>query len=426
MKIFEYLMKSLEGVRLSVKVLVIFFLSSILSFLIIACDEFLPSAPEPNEILNEPIEGLSPSQLAAHLEGDEQFGKIFNTEDGLGPIFVNTSCENCHIADGKGHPFIQLTRFGKMNLDGTFDPMTEYGGPQLQQRSISGYPPEEIYSEATGRSVFMPPAVTGLGLIEAVSDATILALADPDDLNGNGISGVPNYVDPPDYFQSKPGFHIPNNGKYIGRFGRKAGAITILQQVAQAYQQDVGITSDFLPEDLYNHTLGSGTGDKIPDPELSASVIKSVEFYIKTLKPPPRRNQNDADVIGGENIFKQINFSGCHVPKLISGPSEIEALNQKEFYPYTDMLLHDLGPELDDYYTEGTAKTGEWRTIPLWGLGLGKNSQGGKSFFLHDGRAKTIQEAINFHGGEASQTKSNYNNLSDSDKQKLLKFLESL
>jgi CxxC motif-containing protein (DUF1111 family) len=272
----------------------------------------------------------------------------------------------------------------------------------------------------------MPPAVTGLGLIEAIPDATILALADPDDLNGDGISGVPNYVNPPDYFQPEPGFHIENNGKYIGRFGRKAGAITILQQVTQAYQQDIGITSDFLPEDLYNHKLGSGTGDKVPDPELSASIVKSVEFYIRTLKPPPRRNRDDADVIGGENIFKQINCSDCHVSKLVSGPSEIGALNQKEFYPYTDMLLHDLGFELDDYYTEGTAKTSEWRTTPLWGLGLGKSSQGGKSFFLHDGRAKTIEEAINFHNGEALQTRNNYYNLSDSDKQKLLKFLESL
>ena len=398
----------------------------IISIIIISCDEFLPTAPESSEILNEPIEGLTPSQLAAHLKGDEQFGKIFAVGDGLGPIFVNTSCENCHTADGKGHPFIQLTRFGKMNPDGTFDTMTEYGGPQLQQRSIAGYPPEEIFSEATGISVFMPPAVTGLGLIEAVTDAVILAFADPDDFNGDGISGVPNYVDPPDYFQPKPGFHIPNNGKYIGRFGRKAGAITILQQVIQAYHQDIGITSDFLPEDLYNYMIGPGTGDNVPDPEISVSVVKSVEFYIRTLKPPPRRNQDDAEVIEGENIFNQINCSGCHVPTLVSGPSEVEALNQKEFYPYTDMLLHDLGAELDDYYTEGTAKTSEWRTTPLWGLGLGKNSQGGMNFFLHDGRAKTIDEAIFFHGGEALNSRIGYYNLSQADKQKLLKFLESL
>ena len=398
----------------------------IISIIIISCDEFMPTAPESSEILNEPIEGLTPSQLAAHLHGDEQFGKIFGVEDGLGPIFVNTSCENCHIADGKGHPFIQLTRFGKMKPDGTFDPMKEYGGPQLQQRSRSGYPPEEIHSEATGISVFMPPAVTGLGLIEAVTDAAVLTLADPDDLNGDGISGVPNYVHPPDYFQPKPGFHIPNNGKYIGRFGRKAGAIIILQQVAQAYLQDVGITSDFLMEDLYNYMIGPGTGDEVPDPELSASVVKSVEFYIRTLKPPPRRNENDADILAGELIFDQLNCTSCHIPNLVTGPSDIEALSQKEFHPYTDLLLHDMGPELDDYYTEGSAKTSEWRTTPLWGLGLGGNSQGGSSFFLHDGRAKTIEEAISFHGGEASQSRSDFYNLSGSNREKLKKFLESL
>ncbi len=401
-------------------------LSSLILSGIISCKEFLPSAPESSEILNEPIEGLTPAQLAEHLEGDEQFGKIFSSEAGLGPIFVNTSCENCHVADGKGHPFIQLTRFGKMKLDGTFDPMIEYGGPQLQQRSISGYPNEEIYSEATGISIFMPPAVTGLGLIEAVPDAVILALADPDDLNSDGISGIPNYVDPPDYFQSIPGFHIENNGKYVGRFGRKSGAITILQQVTQAYLQDIGITSDLLPEDLYNYMIGSGTGDKIPDPELSLSVIQSVEFYIRTLKPPPRRNINDPGVLEGELIFKQINCSGCHVPALVTGTSGILALNQKEFYPYTDLLMHDMGFELDDYYTEGTAKTSEWRTTPLWGLGLGGNSQGRKSYFLHDGRAVSIEAAISFHGGEAAGSRNNFYNLSSSDKEKLLKFLESL
>jgi len=171
---------------------------------------------------------------------------------------------------------------------------------------------------------------------------------------------------------------------------------------------------------------GSGTGDKIPDPELSLSVLKSVEFYIKTLKPPPRRNIHDPGVLEGELIFKQINCSGCHVPALVTGTSDIEALNQKEFYPYTDLLMHDMGFELDDYYTEGTAKTSEWRTTPLWGLGLGGNSQGRKSYFLHDGRAVSIEQAISFHGGEAANSRNSFNNLSNFDKEKLLKFLDSL
>jgi CxxC motif-containing protein (DUF1111 family) len=400
--------------------------SFLLSVIIISCEEFLTKAPESSEILGEPIEGLTPPQLAAHLEGDAQFGKIFGTEDGLGPIFVHTSCENCHVGDGKGHLFIQLTRFGKMNLDGTFDPMTQYGGAQLQQRSIAGYPPEVIPPEATGRTTLMPPSVTGLGLLAAVPDATILSLSDPDDINGDGISGVLNHVSPPDYFQPVLGFHIENNGKYIGRFGRKGGAITLLQQIVEAYHNDIGITTDFLPDDLYNPSVGPGSGDEVIDPELSATVVRNVEFYIRTLKPPPRRNENDPDVMAGELIFNQLNCSGCHVSTLVSGPSEIEALNQKEFHPYSDLLMHDMGSELDDYYTEGTAKTNEWRTTPLWGLGLGGASQGGNSFFLHDGRAKSIEEAISFHGGEASNIRNSYYNISQADKQKLLKFLESL
>ncbi len=423
MKIFTNLFNEF---RLSNKFLFIISLSLLISFLIISCEEFMPSAPSSDEVLNEPIEGLTPAQLAAHLQGDGEFGKIFSKADGLGPIFVNTSCENCHIADGKGHPFIQLQRFGKMNPDGTFDPLLEYGGRQLQQRSLSGYPPEVIPVEATGKTTLMPPSVTGLGLLAAVPDATILSLTDPDDINGDGISGAQNYISPPDYFEPVPGFHIENNGKYIGRFGRKAGAITLLQQVTQAYLNDIGITTDFLPDDLFNPVVGPGTGDEVTDPELSASIVKSVEFYIRTLKQPPRRNENDADILAGKLIFDQINCSGCHIPTLVTGTSEIEALNQKEFYPYTDLLLHDMGSELDDYYTEGTATTSEWRTTPLWGLGLASNSQGERTFFLHDGRAESIEVAISFHGGEASQSRNEFNNLSESDRAKLLKFLESL
>jgi CxxC motif-containing protein (DUF1111 family) len=416
---------SFGELRLVAKLLLIFSLSTALSISLMSCDELLTSVSEASEVLNGPIDGLTSSQLAAHLTGDEQFGTIFSKVDGLGPIFVNNACENCHVADGKGHPFIQLTRFGRGN-SGNFDPMIQYGGPQLQQRSNAGYAPEVVPSEATGVAVLMPPSVTGFGLLASVTDAALLSLSDPNDNNMDGISGEPNYVSPPEYFQPIPGFHIENNGKFIGRFGRKAGAITLLQQVVEAYHNDIGITSDFMPDDLYNPEVGPGSGDEVPDPELSATVVKNVEFYLRTLKPPPRRNENDANVVAGELIFKQLNCSGCHVPTLVSGPTEIEALNQKEFHPYTDLLMHDMGPQLDDYYTEGTAKTSEWRTTPLWGLGLAPNSQGQKSFFLHDGRAKTIEEAVGFHGGEALQSRTDFNNLSESDKQKLIKFLESL
>lgn len=393
-------------------------------FFAAACADLLPPEPEPESVLAAPIEDLTSQQFKNHIVGDEEFGRIFGTIDGLGPTFVSNSCETCHVGDGKGHPLTTLTRFGRYN-NGVWDPMISQGGPQLQNRAVTGYPAEQIPAEATGVTRLMPPAVTGLGYLAAVTDATILAMADPNDDNGDGISGVPNYIDPPDYFEPMPS-HQPLNGKYIGRFGRKAGAVDLLNQVVNAYIEDMGITSDFRIRDNFNVQAGLFTGDEVDDPEVSAAVVNNVVFYVRTLKAPPRRNENDPDVIAGEKIFKQINCSGCHVPSLVTGPSDIEALNSKTFYPYTDLLMHDMGYELDDGYTEGTAATSEWRTTPLWGIGLAEDSQGGAPFYLHDGRANTLEGAISFHGGEASQSREAFKNLSSDNKEKLMKFLMSL
>ena len=156
------------------------------------CENLLPTAPEPEDVLAEPIPDLTATQLKDHLIGDEEFGRIFGTEDGLGPIFVSNACESCHIGDGKGHPLTTLTRFGRYT-NNVWDPMIDQGGPQLQHRAIAGYPPETIPAQATGVTNLMPPAVTGLGYLEAVPDETLLALADPSDSNNDGISGVPNW-----------------------------------------------------------------------------------------------------------------------------------------------------------------------------------------------------------------------------------------
>ncbi len=393
-------------------------------FIAVACTELLPPAPEPENVLAGPIEDLTPQQLRDHLVGDEQFGRIFGQEDGLGPIFVSNACESCHIGDGKGHPLTTLIRFGKYS-GGIWDPMVEEGGPQLQNRSIAGYPPEVIPSDATGVTRLMPPAVTGLGYLAAVPDADILALADPDDSDGDGISGVPNFIQPLDYFTPLPS-HIPSNGKYIGRFGKKAGAIDLLQQIVTAYKEDIGITSDFDMQDNFNIQAGLTTGDFVDDPEVSATIVNNVVFYVRTLKVPPRRDENDIDVMTGENLFNQINCSGCHSPSLVTGFSDITALSNKTIHPFTDMLLHDMGNELDDGYTEGTALTSEWRTAPLWGIGLAEDSQGGSPFYLHDGRASTLEAAIGFHGGEASNSRDEFNNLSPNEKDALIIFLKSL
>ena len=149
-------------------------------------------------------------------------------------------------------------------------------------------------------------------------------------------------------------------------------------------------------------------------------------FYLQTLKAPIQRNQNDPDVIAGKQIFINIYCGKCHTPELQTGISPIAALSNKTFFPYTDLLLHDMGPGLNDGYTEGTALPAEWRTPPLWGLGLSKNSQGGQYFLMHDGRAKSIEEAILLHGGEAQQSKNSFQQLTATDKAKLIKFLESL
>ena len=180
----------------------------------------------------------------------------------------------------------------------------------------------------------------------------------------------------------------------------------------------MGITSTFNPIDVY-------TNEEI-DPEVSNAKVNDLVFYLKTLKAPIQRNQNDEEVIRGKNLFNQVNCVGCHKSNLTTGYSPITGLSFKSFSPYTDMLLHDMGSGLDDGYTEGIAKTFEWRTPPLWGLGLSTNSQGGQYFLMHDGRAHSIEEAIAMHGGEATNSKTAYNNLSQADKNAVLKFLKSL
>ncbi len=398
---------------------------SILSLtILVSCDSLLPQAPDANEVLAEPIADLTAAQLATHIAGDEEFARVFSPADGLGPLFVSGSCESCHIGDGKGHPVTTLTRFGRMQ-NGEYSALEEMGGPQLQHRSIPGYPAEEIPAEATGVTQLMPPAVTGLGYLEAIEDASILALADPDDSNDDGISGVPSWIEPPDFLPD-PVNRLQNNGKVIGRFGKKAGAINLLHQTVVAYLQDMGVTTEFLPQDTYNVQAGIQTGDTAPDPEISTEIVNNVVFYLRTLKVPPRRNPEDEQVKAGELIFSDIGCAGCHIPSLTTGSSDVEALSSKTIYPYTDLLLHDMGPALDDGYTEGSATSSEWRTAPLWGIGLAADSQGGREFYLHDGRATSLDEAIRFHGGEAAQSGDLYANLSAEEQVQLIAFLTSL
>jgi CxxC motif-containing protein (DUF1111 family) len=386
-----------------------------LCLVVVGCELIDSPTISDNQTLVGPIAGLNLAENSRFVRGDDIFNnKIFTSTTGLGPIFTANSCASCHFTDGKGHPFNAFFRFGQSDASG--NTFLDKGGPQLQDRALPGFEPETM-PEGVAFSKLIAPAVTGLGYLQYVSDATIMALADENDDDGDGISGRPNWVEKPSYSVSRIG-EITKDGLHIGRFGKKASAFDLLHQVALAYNQDIGITSIFEPIDTY-------TNLEI-DPEISTQEVRDVVFYMETLKAPLRRNQDKAEVLQGEKIFTEIKCSSCHVPKLATGYSPIEALSNKEFYPYTDMLLHDMGGALDDGYTEGSAETAEWRTPPLWGLGLSKESQGGQYHLLHDGRAGSIEEAIEYHDGEAKNSRLMFNSLNSEDRKALIKFLESL
>ena len=396
----------------------------------------MPGAPAEHDELAGTLPGLSGSQVAMHAAGDAEFARVFGAVDGLGPVFVAASCESCHVGDGKGHPVFNITRFGRM-LPGGFDGMRAAGGPQLQDRAVLGYMAERVPAGATGVTRLTAPAVTGLGYLEAVDDATLLALEDPDDLDGDGISGRVQLVDASDLLASFVSFEAvatdgpPTrgtlvNGQYIGRFGKKGLSVNLLQQVTTAYHQDMGITSDLIPDEIFNPQVGAFTGDAAPEPEVPSSVVNAVTFYIKTLKAPPRRNVADPNVIAGQLLFDNGPCASCHLPSMTTGASSIAALDRVTFAPYTDLLLHDMGPELDDGYTEGRALTSEWRTPALWGIGLSARAQGGSMHLLHDGRAKTIDAAVQLHGGEGTASRAWFNGLSDEQRRQVVAYLMSL
>jgi CxxC motif-containing protein (DUF1111 family) len=382
-----------------------------------SCDALFPEAPEPGEAFDEPLAGLTQHERAAFARGDVAFAKIFTVKEGLGPIFNQPSCESCHPRDGKGNPRTNLIRFGR--FDGSaFDPLLVEGGPQLQERSIPGVVPEVLPAHANAISRRSGPVVFGLGLIEAIPESEILQRADPNDEDGDGISGRPNWVGAPDYLGRGPGPHL-------GRFGRKAGVAFLLQQVVTAYQQDIGITTDYLPHENAHPQAGISVRDEAADPELPASVVDDVVAYLRTLAPP-KRGPITPEVRNGERLFTTIGCASCHTPSMKTGTSPIGALRTVDVPLYSDLLLHDMGPELADNVSEGSATGTEWRTTPLWGLRLIKQFVGGTPFYLHDGRTSDLREVIRLHGGEAAGTRSRFHQLSPREQEALITFLESL
>lgn len=390
----------------------------LLVVLAMACSDLLTSAPDPGDIFDGPVDGLSAGELAQFIRGDEEFGRRFAPATGLGPIFNDVSCAACHSGDGRGRPENALIRFGSPDND----MYRSLGGPQIQDRAIPGAIPETVPA-GVPLSVRLPPPVFGVGLIEAISEAEILSRADPDDSDGDGISGRPNWVVPPDWVPlAEPG---SGAAPRIGRFGRKAQTASLLQQTVEAYLQDMGITTDFQPVEN-RHPAGHpyDAADVVPDPEVPAGTVFAVVNYLRMLAAPAAGPPN-ALRDRGATVFSDIGCTSCHVPVLQTGPATISALANKPVPLYSDLLLHDMGDALADNRPDGSATGREWRTAPLWGMRLIRQFLNGEVFLLHDGRARTIEDAILLHGGEAQRARDLFNGLTPADRTAVVEFVGS-
>ncbi|MCE2440990.1 MAG: thiol oxidoreductase [Candidatus Latescibacteria bacterium] len=408
-----------------------------------------------------PIPTLSANELDMFLAGDATFEQVFVTppaevNPGAGPVFSHTSCVGCHLRDGRGRgafgaepPFV-----GSMLMRVSLPGYSAHGGPapvpgfgvQLGDRANYGVEPEArvqvsffetVEKLADGEAVYlkhpvyyivepyqplpagvllsarMAPPVFGRGLLEAISESDILALSDPSDADGDGISGRPNYV------------HNFRTGRTeLGRFGLKANNPDILQQVASAYNEDMGVTSPYFPrESVWGQPQHDGRDD---DPEITRETLDITTFYIQTLAVPARRNWDDPQVVRGEILFESTGCAGCHTTTFRTGSHEIPSLSGQIIHPYTDLLLHDMGEALADHRPDFDATGREWKTPALWGLGLTETVNGSPPGFLHDGRAATLLEAIMFHGGEAERSREAVRRLSTENREALLSFLRSL
>ncbi|WP_122709878.1 di-heme oxidoredictase family protein [Pseudomonas viridiflava] len=389
--------------------------------------------------------------------------------DGLGPLFNTNACQNCHIKDGRGHPpeagdtnavsmLVRLSipddpAFADLIQRNGVLPEPNYGG-QLQDMANPGVTPEgrvrveydaltvkfrdgtavelrqptlritqlgygPMHPEAHVSARIAPPMI-GLGLLEAIADEAVLANADPDDKNGDGISGRANWV-----------WDDAQQKVVMGRFGWKAGQPNLNQQNVHAFSGDMGLTTslrrfdDCTPAQTDCLAAPNGNG---PDgePEVSDNILRLVEFYTRNLGVPARRNVDDPQVLTGKNLFFQAGCQQCHVPsfKTRADAAEPELANQ-EIRPYTDLLLHDMGDGLADNRTEFQATGREWRTPPLWGLGL-TAAVNGHTQMLHDGRARNALEAILWHGGEAQAAQRQVLAFNAEQRKALLAFLNSL
>ena len=424
-----------------------------------------------------PAAMLDREQLAVFAAGREQFNEAWVVAPdptgvwGLGPTFNEDRCAHCHEHNGRARApgdreqaargmLVRLSIPGQ-TADGAPLPHPAYGD-QLQNRGVlDRVPPEgqalfsydsrEVtvtdgervrlrvprvefvalqFGELGKDTLFSPriaPAMVGLGLLEAVPEETILRIAA--EQPKQGVSGRPNYVR-----------DIENETTVLGRFGWKANQPSLRQQTAAAFHGDIGATTYLFPEEncpsVQTQCLelpsaakcggqGGCTGNTYR-PEVIPSRLSNITFYLQGLAVPARRNVADQDVKRGETLFAQANCGACHVPELKTGPKPaLRAAANLTIRPYTDLLLHDMGEQLADHRPDFKADGREWRTPPLWGIGL-LRTVNGHSDLLHDGRARNVTEAILWHGGEAEKSREAFRAMSKADRDALVKFVESL
>jgi CxxC motif-containing protein (DUF1111 family) len=360
--------------------------------------------------LGEPLRDLTRDERARFEAGRIEFERVFTPEQGLGPLFNADSCAECHedpIAGGPGDEVeVHVAAFDPATT--SCDPLADRGGPVIQQvttpalKATLGIDSEPVPAAATARADRSTPDLFGFGLLDAVPDAAIEALADPNDRDGDGVSGRPNH-----FFDGR-----------LGRFGRKALVPTLREFNAGAFVIEQGITNPDAPteETIGGEPLPAGV-DPAADPEIGAEAVALANDFVRLLAPPaPQPLRGEAR--HGRSIFVRIECQRCHVPSLKTGDNPVKALRHREVFAYTDLLLHDMGPELADICL-GEATPSEFRTEPLMGLRLATS-------FLHDGRAKGLEEAIRLHGGEASRSRTRFEALSTKERESLLAFLRSL
>ncbi|MET0385107.1 MAG: di-heme oxidoredictase family protein [Polyangiales bacterium] len=413
-----------------------------------------------------PMPALQAASRARFFVGNSFFNQSWvsapasvSTRDGLGPLFNARSCSGCHFRDGRGDAPAagEALRTQVVRISVAGRPQPGLGAPtpdpvygdQLQTSALPGVPREararvtyevshaaytdgEPYalrqpqvvldelgygppSAALALSVRAAPQLVGLGLLEAVSERDILARADPDDADDDGISGRAQWVESPN-----------SPGRTLGRFGWKAERASLSDQAAAAFSGDMGITSHGFPE--ANHTARQRSANTLPDggsPELDDTTLADVVHYLRTLAVPAPRARGDREQ-RGSRLFERAGCPKCHTPILQTSPNaELPALRARTFAPYTDLLLHDLGEALSDQRSTYAATGGEWRTAPLAGIGLVArvNPRAG---YLHDGRARSLAEAILHHAGEAAESQRAFTHFPRADREALLAFVESL